>query len=262
MPRMLALVRDLFRRRELLAILVLRNLKIRYKNSVLGFFWTLLSPLLMIAIYAAFLRLLRFFRPGDALFMPRLVTGILVWQFLSMCLTDSLQAVLGNADLVKKSAFPRMVLPLSMVSANLVNFLLSGVVLVAYLQFSGLPIGGAWFLPAVLLTHLALCLGASLILSCANVFFRDTEHILSVGLLAWFFLTPVIYTADYIPARFQEVAFLNPMAGIVTAYRWVLMSDRLPDARLILASFVMAWAVLAAGIAVFQGCQSRFAEEL
>jgi ABC-2 type transport system permease protein len=259
---MFALVRDIFHRRELLGILVARNLKIRYKNSVLGFFWTFLSPVLLIAIYAVFLRLLRFFRPGDALFMPRLVTGVLVWQFLAMCLNDSLHAVLGNADLVKKSAFPRIVLPLATAAANLVNFLLSGLVLVVYLRLSGLAVQGVAWLPLVIVTHVALALGVGLILACANVYFRDTEHLVSVGLLAWFFLTPVIYTFDYVPLRFREIAFLNPMAGIVTGYRWVLMSDTIPDARLLLASALVAWSTLAAGIAVFQRFHMRFAEEL
>jgi len=259
---MSTLIKDICARRELLLILVARNLKIRYKNSILGFFWTLLSPLFLIAIYAVFLRVLRFFQPGDPMFMPRLVTGIIVWQFLAMCLTDSLQAIMGNADLVKKSAFPRMVLPLSMVTANLLNFLLSSVVLVVYLQIVGMSVSGLYWLPLILLTHIALCLGISLILSCSNVFFRDTEHILTVGLLAWFFLTPIIYTFDYIPARFREIVFINPMAGIVTAYRAVLMSDQVPDVRLIAASFVMAWAMLAMGIAIFQKFQVRFAEEL
>ena len=258
----MGLFRDIVRRRELLWILVARNLKIRYKNSVLGFFWTLLSPLFLIAIYAVFLRVLRFFQPGDPLFMPRLVTGIIVWQFVAMCLNDSLQAILGNADLVKKSAFPRMVLPLSMLLANLVNFLLSGVVLVVYLQIVDMPVQGVLWLPLILMTHMAMCFGAGLIISCSNVFFRDTEHVLGVGLLAWFFMTPIIYTFDLVPAKVQEFIFLNPLAGIVAAYRWVLISDYCPNVWLIATSFVMSWAVLAAGIAVFEKNQVRFAEEL
>ncbi|MBM4144537.1 MAG: ABC transporter permease [Lentisphaerae bacterium] len=259
---MTGLIRDVARRRELLLILVGRNLKIRYKNSVLGFFWTLLSPLFLIAVYAVFARVLRFYRAGDTLFMPRLVTGIIVWQFVAMCLNDSLRAVLGNADLVKKSAFPRIVLPLATLTANLVNFALSGVVLVAYLQIARMPVQGLAWLPLVLATHVALCLGAGLIVACANVFFRDTEHIVGIALLAWFFLTPIIYTFDYVPAGFRDLAFINPLTGIVTAYRWMLMSDVAADARLIAASFIMAWTVLAAGAAVFQKLQMRFAEEL
>jgi len=256
---MLALVRDIARRRELLWILVGRNLKIRYKNSVLGFFWTLLSPLFLIAIYAVFAKLLKFFGPG---YMPYLVTGVIVWQFVAMCINDSLQAILGNADLVKKSAFPRMVLPLAMLVANLVNFLLSGVVLVVYLQIVKLPMQGLVWLPLVLLTHMALCLGAGLVISCTNVFFRDTEHIVGVGLLAWFFMTPIIYSMDKIPAAFRDLAYLNPLAGIVMAYRWILMSGDAVSLSRIATSFAVAWLVLVFGVFVFQVNQARFAEEL
>jgi len=258
---MFKLLKDLHGRRELLMLLVVRNLKIRYKNSALGFLWTLLAPLCLILIYALFARVMRFFQ-DDPFFMPRLVVGVIVWQFLATCYNDGLQAIMGNAELVKKSAFPRFILPLSMVFANLLNFLLSAVILVIYLQIVRMPLGAVAWLPLIMLTHGALCLGGALIISSLNVFFRDTEHILSVGLLAWFFMTPIIYSIERWPARFVHLGFLNPMTGLVTAYRSVLMSDPIGDPSFLSLSVVVSWLVFVVGVIVFQVTQVRFAEEL
>lgn len=256
-----ALLKRIYGYRELLYILVLRNLKVRYKSSALGFFWTLLSPVFLICIYAVFLSLLKV-----AIELPILVTGIIVWQFLAMCLGDSLHAILGNAPLIRKTTSPRIMFPLAMVSANMVNLLLSLIVLFAYLLVVGADIGNLLWLPPVLLTQFALCLGMGLILSCSNVFFRDTEHILGVAMLAWFFLTPIIYPLSLIfekvPGPLQKAAFLNPMTGIVTAYRAVFLSADIVAPRLVTMSCLIAWGILAVGVAIFQHFQVRFAEEL
>ncbi|MFC1497048.1 ABC transporter permease [Verrucomicrobiota bacterium] len=255
---MFKLISDIFDRKELFLILVLRNIKIRYKNSVLGFFWTLLVPVFFILIYSFFLQFVMKIKIG----LPVLVTGIIIWQFLSMCLGDSLQAVAGNSNLIKKTAFPRIILPLSMIAANLINFLLTLIVLVCYLLVTGADFGSVLFLPLIVLTHVAFCLGISLIVSSINVFFRDTEHILGVVMLAWFFMTPVIYTFDLIPARFHHLAILNPMAGIVSAYRSVFLSVNPLTPAMMKVSLVIAWACLFIGLMVFQSLQSKFADEL
>lgn len=260
---MLSLLKEIGSRRELLQILVGRNLKIRYKNSSLGFFWSLLSPLFLIVIYAIFLSLIRI--PID---LPVLVSGIIVWQFLAMCLGDSLYAIVGNANLVTKAAFPRIILPLAMVGSNLVNFLLSCVVLFVYLIVVGVDFGVVLVLPFLIITQAALCLGVALILSTANVFFRDTEHILSVVMLAWFFLTPIIYPPEKVlvesdfPGWVHLIFFANPMTGIVTGYRMALLSANNPGFHLLCVSFAMAWAILAVGLMVFRKAEPRFGDEL
>jgi len=259
----IALPRELWRRRELALILVQRNLKIRYKSSVLGFFWTLLGPLLLILIYALFLGVLRV--PIE---LPVLVTGIVAWQFLAMCLGDSLHAVVGNANLVTKAAFPRILLPLSMMKANLVNFLLSLLVVAGYLLCVRVSFGPVLLCVPALVTHAALCFGVALLFSCANVFFRDTEHILSVVMLAWFFMSPVIYPIETLlgnpdfPAWVHMLYFCNPMAGIVTTYRMALLSHPSPGLDLLLLSYTGAWAVAAVGVMVFQHWEPYFGDEL
>jgi len=267
LSRMWKALADIDKHRDLLAIMVGRNLKIRYKRSVLGFFWSLLNPLFFILIYAVFLKILKCYKAGDQLFLPMLVTGVITWQFLAMCLNDSLYSILGNANLVTKAVFPRIILPLSMAIGNLVNFLFSILIILCYVivlkigHFAPVSFVFLGLLPLAVATHFALCLGLGLILCCLNVFFRDTEHILSVGLLAWFFLTPVIYYLSDIPAEYQRLAFLNPMTGIITTYRSAFLGVGIMAPRLVFLSFAIAWGICIAGIAFFQRVQKRFVDE-
>lgn len=265
---MISLFRRIYAYRELLWILVGRNLKIRYKSSVLGFFWSLLTPLLFIFIYAIFVGMLKF-AGSLANFLQYLIIGIITWQFTAMCLNDSLYAVLGSSNLVKKTFFPRIILPLSTVFANLVNFLLTTAVLIFYLLLVGMPFSQVYLLPLVILTHVALCIGIAMIISAANVFFRDTEHIVGIITLAWFFLTPVIYPArkmmTAIPERWmQYAAFLNPMTGLTCAYRQILMnwSTDSVSSDMIFVSVLVSWLLMPVGILIFQKAQSRFGDEL
>ncbi|MDZ4198960.1 MAG: ABC transporter permease [Kiritimatiellia bacterium] len=254
---------NVWARRELIGMLVARNLKIRYKNSALGFFWTLLGPLFLILIYTLFLGILRF-----KIDLPVLITGILVWQFLAMCAGDSLNAIVGNANLVKKTSFPRVVLTLSTVLANGVNFLLSLLVLAVYLIAVRAAPGPLGWLPLALASQFALALGLALILSSANVFFRDTEHILGTGLTAWFFLTPIIYPVTLLAEVFERMPwirmlyFANPMAGIVTCYRRFFLGAPPPPTAPLLISLAVSWGLLAVGWLLFHRVERRFAEVL
>ena len=279
---------SIYERRELLWMLVQRNLHIRYKSSALGFVWTLLNPVFLIVIYSVFLHLLGAFKPGGG-YLPSFVIGIVVWQFLAMCMGDSLHSILGNASLVTKVSFPRAILPLSMVVSNLINFLLSFGVLVLFLVIyyscspgPGPEHGGAlipsfnfygiWVLVPAFLSLFALCLGMSLMFSCANVFFRDTEHLLSLLMLAWFFLTPIFYDisilstmASLSPATaslLERICFMNPMTGIVTATRYALMGADIIAPRLVTMSLLICWLILVFGIKAFQRVESRFADKL
>lgn len=260
---MLSLAHDVIQRRELLWILVSRNLKIRYKNSALGFFWSLLVPVFLILIYALFLRLMRF-----TMNLPMLVTGIMVWQFFAMSLGDSLHAIVGNANLVTKAAFPRVVLPVSTVLANFVNFLLSGIVLVAYLLVAGASFAHLYWLPVAIMVQLLLVLGIALLFSVTNVFFRDAEHIVSMLMLAWFFMTPVIYPDSLVldnpafPGWVQAAFFLNPMTGVVTVYRMAFLGWDSPGTAFLALSLVSALAIFLAGVGVFRAVQAKLGDQL
>ncbi len=267
---MMSRFKTMWRWRELLWILVCRNLKIRYKGSTLGFFWSLLGPLFLILIYAVFAAILRF-NQGQPNYLQSLVIGICVWQFLAMCLNDSLYAVMGNVNLVKKTAFPRIILPLAMVCANVINFLLTWCVLLPYLLVAGMPMQSLYLLPFVLLVQITLCFGMALILSTANVFLRDTEHMLGIGTLAWFFLSPIFYPVRqqlaFLPPKLAWLAFMNPMTGIVWCYRRLLMGEAMPDlsavpAAGVLTSLLVCLAVLGIGLFTFQNSQAKFGDVL
>lgn len=263
-PSMFNLLKDIAGHRDLLMLLVGRNLKIRYKNSALGFFWSLLVPLFMIILYAVFLRVMRF-----DMDLPALVTGIIVWQFLAMCLGDSLYAVLGNANLVTKAAFPRSILPLGMVLANLVNFLLAAAVLLLYVIIDPVPFGNPlWLIPA-LGCQFMLCMGTSFLISACNVYFRDTEHILSMVMLAWFFMSPIIYPIAMVtgadsglPSWVPVAYFVNPMTGIVSAYRMALIGAPSPGCAFLNISFVVAIVIGLLGIWCFKRLEDGFGDEL
>jgi lipopolysaccharide transport system permease protein len=275
---------EVAKRRDLLVLLVQRNLKLRYKGSVLGFFWSLLTPLLLIVVYAVFASILRF-NQGRPFYLQYLVSGIIAWQFLAMCLNDSLHAVLGNANLVKKTAFPRIILPLSTMLANGVNFLLTLVVLVPFMMVSGLRPELLWLLPVVLLFHGLLSLGVSCLLSAVNVFFRDTQHAVGIGTLAWFFMSPVFYpmtmqlekVGKLMPEWGAYLVFLNPMAGLLWLYRRMLMGgvmggpleggdpaciDALLPWGLPAISLGMCVVVALIGVTVFQRSERHFGDVL
>lgn len=280
-------LRSCWEKRELLGMLAGRNLKIRYKGSALGFFWSLLTPLAMIAIYGVFAGVLGLRREllglGGASFnyLPFLVVGVVTWQFTSGSLSDSLYAIAGNANLVKKVYFPRSILPASTVLANTVNFLLTFVVLLAYLALTGaLRVGGlAWLAPAFAL-HFVLCMGVAFLVSTLNVFFRDTEHIVGLGLLAWFFLSPIMYETslqmtavrNMLPPKLYGLVFLNPMTGILAMYRKGLMGmDLMPtspatgvplDPAWLLLSLAGALLILLAGALALRAGNRRFGDVL
>ena len=252
------IISEIRMRRELLANLIVRNLKIRYKGSVLGFFWSLLDPLLMMLVYLLFIKLMRF-----SIELPVLLVGVIAWQFFIMCANDSVSIITGSTNLVKKVYFPRIILPLAMVIANLINFLLSVLVLLIILLFFKVPLGIAlcWF-PVIVLCQFLFCLGISLILSTSNVFFRDTQHLLGAVLMTWFFLTPIIYPVTKVPEKFINLYFLNPMASLIVLYRYCFLGKPLPGAVGFYLSFGVVIVIFLAGFFIFSRFQKCFADEL
>lgn len=251
-------LKEIINRRELLRNLIIRNLKIRYKGSVLGFFWSLLDPLFMMLVYLLFIKLMRF-----SIELPVLLVGVIAWQFFVMCANDSVNIITGSTNLVKKVYFPRIILPLAMVIANLVNFLLSVGVLLVILLFFKVPLGLVlvWF-PVIVLFQFVFCLGISLILSTSNVFFRDTEHLMGVIMMTWFFLTPIIYPISKVPEKFLNLYFLNPMASLVTLYRYSFLGKEFLQAGTFYLSLIVIIGFFIIGLLIFSKFQKYFADEL
>ncbi|MEN6372715.1 MAG: ABC transporter permease [Armatimonadota bacterium] len=221
---------ELYKYRDLLMQLVVRDLKVRYKNSVLGFFWSLINPLVQVATITLVVKyIMRVEIPNYSAY---LLVAYLPWMFFQMSLMDASQAVLMHHDLLKKVYFPREVLPLSMVIANLVHFLLAIIVFFIYLLVIGTPIVATWLLlPVLILIEFLLITGLSFFISCLNVFYEDIKYIVSVLLNILFYLTPVIYLSEMIytklPAATRSIFFslyqLVPLNTIVIAFRKLLL---------------------------------------
>ena len=257
------LIAEVVARRELVWNFVARNLTQRYKGSALGFLWSLLHPLFLVLIYLVFIKLMRF-----PMQLPHLLVGVMVWQFLSLSAGDAAGVVLGHASLVKKTWFPRVILPLAAVLGNLVHFFLSLVVLAVALPLLGVSPGAGWVhLPWVIALQFLLCLGISLGLSALNVFLRDVEHLVPIGLMSWFFVTPVIYSPELVignpalPRWAIPVFFANPMAALLAWYRHAFLGDPLPDAAL-WPGLLGILAVFGLGALLFWRLEPRFADEL
>lgn len=254
--------------KELLSNLVKRELKSRYKDSTLGFLWSILNPLFLAIIYMVFLRLL----VGRGIPTEDILIGVFAWQFTAQSISSGLTCITGNSTLIKKVFFPRIVLPLSVVAGNLINYLLTLVVqlvlLSALLLWKGTMLSsGVFALPLIIAYQTFFILGLVLLASAANVYFRDIQHLVNLFLTAWFFMTPAMYNLSFIQPFFERAPwlanlyFLNPMAPIITGYRALL----LPESSFIWswgAIVGLAWPVVILFVAyrVFQHSQRNFSD--
>ena len=230
---------DLRNYRELVRNLVVRDLKVRYKNSAFGFVWSLLNPLLMMIVLSVVFTLV-FERATPVENFPAfLIAGLIPWNFTSTSLSRAVNSVLENHHLIKKVFFPREVIPISVVLANFGHFLLALPVLLVILMFLGvMPNLKVLLMPPLMLIHLELVLGIALLVSCVNVFYRDMGVAMDILLQAWFFATPIFYHHWILPIWLQKPAMVNPLAAIITAYRDVLVFGRFPDRNFTLGALV------------------------
>lgn len=272
----LAHVRELYKYRNLLLKLASRNLRVRYKNSVLGVLWSWLNPLFMMVVYTVVFIYMR--RSGNGVvpnkeFPVFILCALLPWNFFSGAILASINCIADNAPLVKKVYFPREILPLSIILANLVNFGISLVILVPMMIVFRIELT-LWvlILPAIVFIQVCLMTGIALVLSTLNVFYRDTRAIMDVVMMAWFFLTPVIYPIDILPHSREILGItldihrwtriLNPMASLVAAYRDVLYWGRLVGPDFLARTAVTSFVVLLIGYVVFVKFSRRFGEEV
>jgi lipopolysaccharide transport system permease protein len=260
--RVLSGLAELASYRELLRNLVARDLKVRYRNSVLGFLWCLANPLMMMAVFTVvFTVLMKNDIPNYAVFI---LSGLLSWNLFSAALSGAIQSIVLNSNLVMKVYFPREVLPLSVVLANTVNYLFALIVLFTLIFISGVRLGPSLLLlPVILIVQVAFTAGLALLLSALTVFYRDVGIIMETGLLAWFFLTPVFYRIeDLVPQYARLMYVVNPMASIISAYRDVLYRGGMPALDFLARTGVTSLVVLAVGYWVFRRLAPRFGEEL
>lgn len=255
------LFKDLYQYRELLKTNVQKEIRGKYKGAWLGIIWSFLNPLLMLMVYSlVFPYIMRVQIPNYTMF---LMTALMPWNFFTQTVANSSFAVIASGSILKKVYFPREILPISVVLSNVVNFLITFIIIIVFLIFSGVGISWTILLfPLVLIIQTLLMFGIAFILSAITVYARDVEHIVNVIVMALFHGTPIVYTIDMLPAKFQTLLYLNPMTSIIEAYRDILFYQKLPNFLNLGIITVISIVVMMFGLWLFRKLQRNFVEEL
>ena len=253
--------KELYQYRELLKTNVHKEIRGKYKGSFLGIIWSFLNPLLMVAVYAiVFPYLMRMQMDNYLVF---LITGVIPWIFFTTVVTTGCNCVWINGGIIKKVYFPREILPISVVLAALINFLISCVIILIFVIFGGigLSIHLLW-LPVIAIIQSALSLGLLFILSAINVYVRDIEYIVQFIMNLVFYATPIIYNVSMFPERFRWILYLNPMAHLIDAYRSIFYYKTMPNISSLIIISSISFVVLVFGYLIFKKLEKGFAEEV
>ena len=252
---------ELWKFREVIHVLIGRDLRARYRGAALGFLWSVLNPLVFMLVYVLLFSV--YMRIEVDHYAAFLLCGMLPWTWFAGSLNEASRSILDNRALVKKVALPSEIFPLATIGSGLVHFVLSLPVLLLLLVVLGVGIG--WplvLLPVVLLVQFVFTYGVTLITSAVAVRFRDLLQIVPNLVTLWFFLTPVLYPATMVPPSFRPLLELNPMALLIATYQDILFYQRSPDLLRLGVVGLLAVVLLAAGHAVFRARREWFAEEL
>jgi lipopolysaccharide transport system permease protein len=252
--------KELWAYRELLYVLTMRDIKVRYKQTVLGFAWAIIQPFMMMVVFSVFFGKLAKI-PSDGLPYPIFVyAGLLPWTFFANSISSSANSVVGSAHLISKVYFPRLIIPLSSVGSGLVDFAIATVILLLLMVYYGVSLTSNLFLAPILVADVVVtALGVGTCLSALNVAYRDFRYVVPFLVQIWMFATPVVYPATLVPREWQWALYVNPMAGAIEGFRSVFLG-RPFDVPGILISLTFAVIVFAAGIAYFEKVERRFAD--
>ncbi len=258
---MVGRITEVWQYKVMLRSLVLSELRTRYKGSFLGFLWTFINPLLMLVVYTMIFKfVMRVTVPHYAVFM---FIGLLSWNMFATTVAASSSVVVRQSSLVKKIYFPREVLPLSVVGGSLINYLLSLLILLPVLIMNGYTPTSLWlFFPLILLVEVLFSCGLALAFSALTVFLRDLEHMLGIFLMAWFYVTPVVYSLAMIPPKMMEVFKLNPMTDVVLALQQIFYYGSPPNWKMLVYGAGVSVVMLLFGWGIFVKLNRRFAEEV
>lgn len=252
---------ELWQYRELLFFLTWRDIKVRYKQTVLGVLWAILQPLLTMVVFSLFFGGLAKI-PSDGLPYPIFSFAALVpWTFFANALGQSSNSLVGSASLLRKIYFPRLVIPLSSVIAGAVDFILAFGVLLVMMAFFGIaPTANVIFLPLLLVLSTTTALGVGLWLSAMNVQFRDVRYTVPFLTQLWLFATPIAYPSSLLDEKWQLVYSLNPMVGVVEGFRWALLGTETAPGPMILVSALASLVLLVSGAFYFRRLERSFAD--
>ena len=258
---MLAEAKGFFQARDLLWAWTGRNIRARYQQSALGWFWAVVQPAAQVAIFTLIFTLFVPIETGEIPYPIFSYVAVVPWTFLAASLPEMSQALVTNMNLVTKIYFPREVLPVAAMLARLMDFGVSTGLLIILMFYFQIPLFPAslLFLPLILATQLALMLGLGLALGALNVFFRDVQSLLALGIQLWFYASPIIYPVTMGPERLRPLYYLTPMGGILEAYRAVLLYGQLPGPGLALSA-IEAMVIFIVGFWFFKRIEFQFAD--
>lgn len=252
---------DVWRYRELLYFLIWRDVKIRYKQTVLGATWAVLQPFLTMIIFSIFFGFLAGI-PSDGVPYPLFAyVGLVPWMFFANGLTLSSNSIVANQALIRKVYFPRLVIPIAAVASGIIDFCIAFVVLVGLvLWYGATPTINVIWLPALVLLALVTSLGAGLWSSALNVLYRDIQYIVPFTVQVWLYASPIVYPSSLIPEAWRPLYGINPMAGVVEGFRWALLGTDTAPGPLIIVSAAVALILLISGLFFFRRMENRFAD--
>jgi ABC-2 type transport system permease protein len=256
---MLALARLIIRHWDLIWGLALKDLKVRYKSAFLGFLWSLLTPLFMAFIF--FIVFSKIIPMNIERFPLFLLCALFPWNFSQLCISAATVSIVGSGHIIKKVYFPREAVPISVVFSNSYNFILSLIILLLVIPLSGAALKPAViFLPVVILCQFVFTLGVSLFFCGLNAYYRDVKYFVEIFLTGWFYLTPIFYPAELIPAAYRKLYLLNPMAVVVNLYRKAMLYGDWPQGAEIAYLILSSIAVYFIGQRVFKRYEPLFAD--
>jgi lipopolysaccharide transport system permease protein len=254
-------LQDLWVYRELIMFMTWRDLKVRYKQTLLGASWAILQPFLTMVVFSIFFGGLAQV-PSDGVPYPIFsFTALIPWTLFSKALQDASRSLVASSHMITKIYFPRIILPLASVLAGIVDFLIAFMVLLGMMAFYRIsPTSNLWLLPLYLLLALITAIGVGLWLSALNVLYRDVGYILPFLTQFWMFLTPIAYPASLVPQKWQALYALNPMTGVVEGFRWVLLGTGQAPGVAMLISILVSIMLLVSGMFYFKRMERQFAD--
>lgn len=253
--------KELWEYRELLYFLVWRDIKVRYKQTVLGAAWAILQPFLTMIVFSIFFGQLAKL-PSDGIPYPIFTyTALLPWQLFTYSVTQSAESLVANQQLITKVYFPRLVIPIAAIMSGTVDFILSFFVLLGLMFYYGIvPTIAIIALPFFIILTLATALGVGLWLSVLNVRYRDVRYTIPFLVQIWLFVTPVVYSSTLVPSNWRLLYGLNPMAGVVEGFRWALLGKTNFSLPIVIASSFIVIILLVGGLFNFRRMEKSFAD--
>jgi len=254
-------IKEIWHYHELLYFLIWRDIKIRYRQTLLGAIWAMLQPILTMVVFSIifgnFAKL-----PSDGVPYPIFTfVALLPWQLFSTSLSRSSESVVGESKLLTKIYFPRLIIPISSVGAGIVDFLISSLILIFLLIFYSIPI--TWKLlamPFLILLAILSALSVGIWFSALNVKYRDIRYTIPFLVNAWMFATPIAYSATLVPDQWRTIYGLNPMVGVIEGFRWMLLDKPFPDLNMFIISILIMLLLLISGLIYFSNLENYFAD--